>query len=560
MRSVFPALAALLLFGCAAPRASEGFSRMSERFVYESLALSPVTATAVGYRQHNGSALDEALDDFSRPALQRRKAFFTGFRARLEESVKANELSAEDRADYDILNDQLSLGLLELDTIQNFRHNPTLYVELIGNALFTPYTTEYAPKDIRYRHIIARLTKIPNLLSQATLNLTDAPEVWTRVAEEENQGNIDLIEHTLRDGCPFELRAEYDRAAAGALASLRRFSEWLATDLAAHTSDWRLGEAKYRQKFRYALGTNKSPAALLKEAEETVAAVRGQMQQLAGTEGVKAALDRIAQRHATPETYFADARRDLAEATEFVRTQKLMDLPDSVNLQVIATPEFMRGIYGVGGFNPAPALEPKLGAYYWITPIPPGWPKDRIESKLREYNFHGLKILTVHEAMPGHWVQAEFAAKVQPAPRRLLRAVYGNGPYIEGWAVYATEVMVNEGYLNNDRDLKLTWYKQLLRAVANAIMDIRLHTMGMTEEQAMDLMVNQTYQECEEAVAKWQRAQLSSCQLPMYFLGYAGWLEARKSTSLGMADFHNRALKVGAVRLPSLPLLLKGLL
>jgi uncharacterized protein (DUF885 family) len=216
----------------------------------------------------------------------------------------------------------------------------------------------------------------------------------------------------------------------------------------------------------------------------------------------------------------------------------------------------MRGIYGVGGFNPAPPLEPKLGAFYWITPIPPTWPKDRIESKLREYNYYGLKILTIHEAMPGHWVQMEIASKVQPDSRRILRSVYGNGPYIEGWAVYATEAVVDAGYLNNDRDLRLTWYKQFLRAVANAIMDIRLHTMGMTEEDAMRLMVDDTYQEREEAVAKWQRAQLSSVQMPMYFLGYNGWLDARNRAGLPPPDFHNRALAEGAVRLPSLPALL----
>ena len=222
----------------------------------------------------------------------------------------------------------------------------------------------------------------------------------------------------------------------------------------------------------------------------------------------------------------------------------------------------MRGIYAVGGFNPAPALEPQLGAYFWITPIPQSWPKDRAESKLREYNFYGLKLLTLHEAMPGHYVQFEFADQVQPKSRRLVRSVFGNQPYIEGWAVYATEMMIDEGYYRDDPGMQLTWRKQLLRAIANTILDVRMHTQGMTDQQALDLMIKDTYQEKEEAAAKLQRAQLSSCQLPTYFVGWRAWLRDRdryrqkKGHAFQLAEFHDRALREGAVPLPALwPLL-----
>ncbi|MBI3758600.1 MAG: DUF885 domain-containing protein [Deltaproteobacteria bacterium] len=546
-------------WSCGGARPQEQFSKLAETFVYETLALSPVASTGAGYHEHHGAKLDELLDDFSRSSLQKQHSFYVGFRARLEQSVDDDKLPPEDRADYDIIMDQISLALLELDSIQSYRHNPTVYVELLGNALFNPYVLEYAPKAKRYEQIIARLEKIPAFLSQAKLNLSDSPEVWNRVAREENDGNVGLIDRTLRAGCPPELKARFDTAADTALAGLRAFNEYLKSDLSRHTSDWRLGKENYERKFRFALGTDKSPRQLLNEAEFKLKSVRAQMERTAGKEGVKAALDRIAQKHATPEIYFADAKRDLAEVTEFVKQKHLLDLPPSGNLDVIPTPEFMRGIYSVGGFNPAPALEPKLGAFYWITTISPNWPKERVESKLREYNTYGLKVLTIHEAMPGHWVQAEFAAQVQPPVRRLLRNVFGNGPYVEGWAVYATEIVVGAGYLNNSPDMQLTWSKQLLRAVANTILDIRLHTLGMTEEQAMNLMINDTYQEREEAVEKWQRAQLSSCQLPMYFLGYRGWLDAWKAdyernfkSEQQLAEFHERALQEGAVRLPSL--------
>src|SRR5438477_519732 len=222
----------------------------------------------------------------------------------------------------------------------------------------------------------------------------------------------------------------------------------------------------------------------------------------------------------------------------------------------------MRGIYAVGGFNAAPPLQPELGAFYWITPIPKNWSKDRVESKLREYNNYGLQHLTVHEAMPGHYVQLEYANDVQPKSRRLLRNVLGNGPYVEGWAVYAQQLMTDQGYLDNDPGMRLTWLKQLLRVLANTILDIRLQTMGMTDQQALDLMINDTYQEKEEATAKLQRAQLSSCQLPTYYSGWKEWLEIReherqrKGASFSLKEFHERALKESAVPLPVLDTLL----
>jgi uncharacterized protein (DUF885 family) len=274
-------------------------------------------------------------------------------------------------------------------------------------------------------------------------------------------------------------------------------------------------------------------------------------------------LAKIAERHSTADSYMDDARKDLDEARAFVQEKHLLTLPARANLQVIPTPEFMRGIYAVGGFNSAPALEPQLGAFYWVTPIAASWPKERVESKLREYNFYKLKLLTIHEAMPGHYVQMEIANQVQPKTRRILRSVYGSGPYIEGWAQFATQAMLDEGFLNHSPEMALTFAKEELRVIANAIIDIRLQILDMTDQEALDLMQKQTFQEAEEATAKLQRAKLSSAQLPMYFVGWRGWLKVRdefkqaKGPAFSLTDFNDRALKEGAVPLPVLGGLIK---
>jgi len=559
--------------------------KLEEEFVYTTLSFSPATATGVGLHQYQKQNLDEQLDDISQGALDKQKKFYEQFRDRLAK-VKADGLSPEEIADLGILQDQTALALLDLNRIQSWSHNPTQYVETLGNALFSPYVLEYAPLPARIQSIIARLQKVPIFLDQASTNLVSAPSIWTQVAMDENQGNIALVDKTIRAAVPVNLRDAYTKAARPALDAMTKFQGYLKESLMNRDSaNWRLGQETYAQKFRYALASGMEADNALQTAEAELTKVRARMldlalplhQKIAAAHGdhhdlapdarqnqiIGEVLNDIAKRHSTRESYMADAKQDLDEARAFVQQKHLLTLPNTGNLQVIPTPEFMRGIYSVGGFNSAPALEPQLGAFYWVTPIPADWPAERVESKLREYNFYKLKLLTIHEAMPGHYVQMEFANGVQPQTRRVLRSVYGNGPYIEGWGQYSTQVMLDEGFLNHSPEMALTFAKEELRVIANLVLDVRLQMLNMTDQEAMALMQNQTFQEQEEASGKLQRAKLSSCQLPMYFLGWRGWLRVRdgyrqkKGSAFSLSAFHDSALKEGAVPFPMLERLLQ---
>ncbi len=542
--------------------AGDQFERLVDDFVFGTLALSPASATGVGYHIHHGTVLDDLLDDFSPAGIAASQTLLHDIEARIAKLDTAS-LDAEQRADIDIMRDALGATRLELHEIQSYRHNPTTYVELLGNALYSPYVLHYAEATERYRHIINRLNKVPELIRQAEANLQDSPETWNRVAREENAGNVALIDTTLRADCPAGERMRYDQAAAAAIAALNGFNHWLEDNLAEKVSDWRLGKERYAEKFRLVLETGKTPQTLLAEAEADLAKTRAEIARLAAPKTVEQALADVARQHASVSTYIPSAKQALAAATAFVKAKELLTLPPNANLEVIETPTFMRGIYGVGGFNPAPALEPKLGAFFWVTPIPSTWPQSRVDSKLREYNDSGMQHLTVHEAMPGHYVQGEYANQVQPPSRRLLRNIFGNGPYVEGWAVYSQQLMAEQGYLGDTVGYRLTLQKQLLRVLANTILDIRLQTLGMTDQEALDLMTKSTYQETEEASAKLQRAKLSSCQLPTYYAGYKGWLavrehyQSKRGSAFSLKEFHESALKQGAVSLPVLDRLLQ---
>jgi uncharacterized protein (DUF885 family) len=561
---IFTAWLVCSLLAAAPARSAQEFDTLIGEFVYSSLALSPVAATAQGYHYQNGVSLDEELDDFSPAAINRALRFYRDWEQRVGR-LEVGTLDAEQRADLQIIKNAVGFALLDLQTIQTYRHDPTLYIELIAKALLEPFTLDYAPKAERFEHIIKRLQKLPRLLDQARSNLSDAAPVSIQVARDESARNFRLIDQILRMQAPATQSAAYSAAAADALDALREFERFVERTLSQHPRNWQLGPQLYREKCGYELALGHSPERLLDSAEADLKATRDQMTQLAAPWSVPEALDRIARRHATPDRYLAQARLALQQATDFVRGNGLVTLPATSRPEVIETPEFMRGIHSVGGFDPAPALEPQLGATYWLTPIPADWPRERVESKLREYNYFGLQLLTIREAMPGHWVQADYSNRIQPAQRRALRAVYANPATVNGWAVYAQQMMVDQGYLDGGGDsaLRMTLLKQLMRLITNAILDIRLHTMAMTDQQALDLMTRDAFQEPEEAPARLVRAKVSSCRLASDYAGLKSWLEIRDSFrqrhsgDYSLSGFNERALSEGAVTLPELARLLQ---
>ena len=226
--------------------------------------------------------MNSRLDDFRPAALEQQRRWYQDLRLRLLQAVDEKALSPEDRANLDVIHDQISLALLELQSIQSYRHNPTLYVELIGNALYSPFVLEYADKTKRYRHIISRLKAIPSFIERAKLNLASAPEIWTKVAIGENDGNIALIDGDLRKQAPDELRAAYDEAAGPALDSLRRLTKFLQSDVMGRTTDWRLGAGNYDKKFRYVIATGQAPDRVLAAAEADMKTTREEMLSIEG--------------------------------------------------------------------------------------------------------------------------------------------------------------------------------------------------------------------------------------------------------------------------------------
>lgn len=570
-----------------AAQASTKFSEMEDQFVKESLALSPVNASQAGYHKHVDTAsgkvveLDAKLDDLSPEAVKKQIDFYRNWREKFRSATPIMSLSSQDAADYQLIDDQIALNLLEFEQIQNYRHNPTVYVELLGNGLFLPLTQEYAPKEVRVGHVISRIGQIPRFVEQAKAQLVDSDPIFISTAIEENQGNIDLV-NSVAEEIPANspLKVEYDKNAPAAKKALTDFNDWMKDDLAkrpSHGRTWRLGSKWYALKFRYVMETSIDPAQLLKDAQAELASTRAEMLQLAlplykqmfpGQDDysslpqherenkiIAAVIDKISDEHPQRDQLMDAIKGDLSHISDFIREKKIVALSSRDNLKVIPTPEFMRGIYSVAGFHGAPPLEPTAEAQYWVTPIDPKMSDAKAESKLREYNNYALQWLTMHEALPGHYIQFEHADDVEPLTRRLVRNLFGNGPYVEGWAEYIADVMTNEGYLNSSPKFRLVRLKISLRAISNTILDVRMQTMNMTDQEALDLMTKETFQTQTEAEGKLRRAKLSSTQLPTYFVGQRQWwalrkkYQAAKGSAFTLEEFHNRALDQGPLPL-----------
>jgi uncharacterized protein (DUF885 family) len=567
---------------------SKKFAALSEEFMKDGLALSPSSASQAGYHVHidpktgKKIELDAELDDMSLKAMDEQRAFYGRWRQRFRAETPLASLNAQDAADWQLIDDQIGLNLLEFDKIQNYRHNPTVPVELIGNALFLPLTQDYAPLEMRVGHVLSRVGQIPRLLDQVKAYLSDADPIFISTAVSENDGNIDMIQNDIANEMPAgsPLKAEYDQVAPPAIAALKNFNAWLKNDLGKRPSNrtWRLGKDLYDQKFRLVMETNVTPDALLADAERDLKDVRAEMLRLAlpmhaqmfpahgehsdltgrdrENQIIGEVLQKISDDHCEPGELEQTIQNDLIGIIAFIREKKIVSLSDRDNLKVIPTPPFMRGIYSVAGFHSAPPLEPRAEAEYWVTPIDPTAPAASTESRLREYNNLTLQWLSLHEAIPGHYVQAEHANNIQPESRRLLRALFGNGAYVEGWAEYGAQVMMDEGFLGNDPRFRMMMRKIRLRVLANTILDVKLQTMNMTDEEAMDLMTKDAFQTQAEASGKLLRAKLSSTQLPTYYVGIREWFALRKQyqdaagKNFDMLKFHDLVLDQGALPVP----------
>jgi uncharacterized protein (DUF885 family) len=522
------------------------YRQLAERIVEELLAADPRLAADAGDHRH-----DHRLPDLSADAVAARVQLLGDASAALS-GVDTDGLPVADRVDHEQLLWLVERQLFQLTEVREHEWNPLAHNP--GGLLHALIARPFAPVEQRLEALSGRLDAIPDALAVARSVLTDSPRIHLETAAGQFRGTAALI----RDELPAfgsqvpSAWSTVEPIATSAAAALESFAQWL--DERAATADPgrdpRLGRPRWEAKLWHTLDTELTAAEVNRLAWENLERVTADIRAAAGElvggraddDTVREALHRLADDHPDDSSIVDLARATLAETTEFVRTADLVSLVDDPCV-IQTMPEFARGVAVAYCDSPGPLEEDGLPTFYCIAPTPAGWSAERVESFYREYNNHMVRDLTVHEAMPGHFLQLAHARRYTGSTR--VRAIVRSGPFVEGWAVYAEQLMAEHGF--GGLPVRLQQLKMQLRMTINAIIDQAVHCDGMTEGEAMALMIRRGFQEEGEAAGKWRRALLTSTQLSTYFVGYqeVSAIAGARPSGVDQRTWHDRMLAHG---------------
>ena len=527
-----------------------------DEFLAEFFRINPTWATSIGEHAH-----DDRWPDLTAAGRRERMAFIDHW---LDRFGGLPELAGDDAIDRDLLIGELEAARFSETELREETWNPLDWVYLLGDGLFTLLAREFAPLDVRLGSAAGRLEGIPAVIEAARASLVGhagrpVGRFQTETALKQLPGLDELISDAVRaadsagdDPRVQELAPRLRAAAEIARAAITAFEAHLRdVVLPVSEGEGRLGRDLFAAKMRHTMRSDElTPGRILDAAEREYTAVRAELVRIArelwpawcpgqaipADDGllVRGVLDAVAAEHPAADALLDFCREENVRIEAFCAANDLIGLAEDP-LEIRWTPVFMRSFGGAMLNSPGP-LDKGQKAFFSITPMPDEWTAEQRESNLREDNDRMLRLLTIHEAVPGHYLQGVYANRCPS----LVRSIFGSGLFAEGWAVYVTQVMMDVGYGADDPALMLVHWKFYLRAVINAIIDARIHTAGMTLDEAVGLMVDGGFQEHAEARAKFDRARLSSTQLSTYFAGsMVMWeidLEARRRAAIAAGD------------------------
>jgi uncharacterized protein (DUF885 family) len=564
---VIAGLAVIQAVASAAPGADEAFSELTHRYLEDVPGRSPVAATALG--DHRA---DARLDDVDAAARERTRDTFLAYREALA-AIDRDGLSRANQVDAAILHNEIESTLFELDTLEEWAWNPLYYVRLSGNAVYGLLSRDFAPLEERLDNVASRLAQFPRFFEQARESLQPerVPKIHAETAIRQNRGLETIIDSLVVPRMEELSPAARERLTAAIEAARTAIAEhqaWLEEELLPRANgDFRIGAELYDRKLAFALNSSLGRREIRTLAEREYEFVRNEMYEIAkqvyaGMHPytafpdnpdeaykqtiIRAALEEAYRQLPPRDELVETASQYLQQASDFVVEKNIVTMPEEP-VEIIVMPEFQRGV-ALAYLSPPGPLDKDQKAFYAVAPLPSDWTDAQVESFLREYNLYSIQNLTIHEAVPGHYLQFALSNRHPSA----LRSALWSGPFVEGWAVYAERVMIDAGYLDNDPLMRLINRKWYLRAITNAIIDSAIHVDGMTQEAAMKLMIEGGFQEEREAAGKWVRAQLSSAQLSTYFVGYQEHEALRADVEAAWGDeftlrrYHDQVLSYGS--------------
>lgn len=497
--------------------------------------LNPEWATSVGYH------LYDSLLIVPTPAQREIEAAFYKEQLTRLQKFSLDSLSVLNKIDKKIIENELSKYLWQINELRSYEWNPAVYN--VGEAFSYVISENYAPLKKRLSSFNSRLLNVPAYFEAAKKNIKNPSKEYLDLAIEQNEGTLEIFEKDFLDsikvaGLSSSQQDNYSKNSKAAAAAIRSYISFLKDFKNEKPRSFRLGSELYAKKFDFEIQSQYSIDEIYKAAIERKGYLLSEMEEYAGKlwstyygektppsnrlELIKKVIDTISAQHVKAADFKTEIEKQLPELTAFVKEKNLIYMDPSKPLKVRKEPGYMAGVAGASMSSPGP-YEKKGTAYYNVGTLD-GWKPEKAESYLREYNNYVLQILNIHEAIPGHYVQLMYSNQ-SPS---IIKSVFGNNAMIEGWAVYSEWMMMESGYKNSP-EMWLMYYKWNLRSVCNTILDIGIHTKNMSKEDAMDLLVNQAFQQQTEAEGKWHRVQVSNVQLDSYFTGFYEILKLREA-------------------------------
>jgi len=535
------------------------FSVYKTQFMDRFWRLNPEWATSVGYHLYDSILIV--------PNAAQREIELTFYKQQLD---KLNEFSLDslndlNKIDYKILKNELDKYIWYTTDLKSYEWNPSVYN--IGEPFNYVLSENYAPLSKRINSFYARLVNVPAYYEAAKQNIKNPAKEYVDLAIEQNEATLEIFDKTFSDslknaGYTAAQQQTYLKRSKEAATAIRSYIQFLKDLKNDKPRSFRLGNELYAKKFDFEIQSQysideiyqaalKRKEYLLTKMEELskdiwIKKMSGKPMPKDRQELIKKTIDVISLDHVKPENFRSEIEKQLPELTAFVKKKNLIFMDSTKPLKVRKEPGYMAGVAGASMSSPGP-YEKNGTAYYNVGTLD-GWKPEKAESYLREYNKYTLQILNIHEAIPGHYVQLMYSNN-SPS---IVKSVFGNGAMIEGWAVYSELMMLESGYGKFAQEMWLMYYKWNLRTVCNTILDIGVHTKNMSQQDAMDLMVNQAFQQQAEAEGKWHRAQVSNVQLDSYFTGFYEITNLRdeykqqQGAAYSLKKFNERFLSYGS--------------
>jgi uncharacterized protein (DUF885 family) len=465
-------------------------------FLYE---VHPTGATMDGVHVH-----DDLIEDFRRSAIDTHVSALAGFARRLD-SIPVDQLPVKEKIEHEIVSSNIRARQFELEAVRSWERNPHVYADTLASSLAAQAIFAYAPETDRARRVLSKLRQVPRLVQAARDNIKEPPAIYVKVGIDTWRGAMSFIDRDLPRAFSnvddIHLLGDLDDACKEAVRTIGAYVQDLENDVRPKAKGtFRLGRDRFELKLRHEEGITIPVDRLLAIATRELEATQEEFRQLAGklngTDPIEA-WRKAKLKHPEPGKLISTAREQLSELQTFLERNQIMTLPAQGEVGVAPTPEFFRWS-SASMWTPGPFEARASRAMYYLTDVDPKWEAERQAEHLRDFNLPTLWAISIHEVYPGHFLHYQFLRKVESKVRR--STFFAPSSYMEGWAHYCEQMMIEAGFGGRDHTMKLGQLAESLVRLARFIVGIRLHTEDWSVEQGVRFFRDEAY--LEEANAR----------------------------------------------------------